>query len=73
MSMRRERGILDNAAIPRVVGHPDSIFLLTGDAGGVLPPASRWRAEEALDHRTSAYNTKLAGSEIVVTHPEGSA
>jgi phosphoenolpyruvate carboxykinase (ATP) len=43
--------------------HPDSIFFLTADAFGVLPPISRLTPDQAMYYFLSGYTSKLAGTE----------
>lgn len=44
-------------------GHPRTIFFLTADAFGVLPPIARLDAAQAMYHFLSGYTSKLAGTE----------
>lgn len=51
-------------------GHPQTIFFLTADAFGVLPPVARLDSEQAIYYFLSGYTSKLAGTERGVTEPE---
>jgi phosphoenolpyruvate carboxykinase (ATP) len=51
-------------------GHPTSIFFLTCDAFGVLPPLSRLDPHQAMFHFLCGYTAKVAGTETGVTEPE---
>ncbi|OUN00250.1 MAG: phosphoenolpyruvate carboxykinase (ATP) [Firmicutes bacterium ZCTH02-B6] len=53
-----------------VAGHPRTIFFLSADAFGVLPPIARLDAEQAMYYFLSGYTSKLAGTERGVTSPE---
>jgi phosphoenolpyruvate carboxykinase (ATP) len=44
-------------------GHPKTIFFLTADAFGVLPPIARLTLEQAMYYFLSGYTSKLAGTE----------
>jgi phosphoenolpyruvate carboxykinase (ATP) len=44
-------------------GHPKTIFFLTADAFGVLPPIARLTPEQAMYYFLSGYTSKLAGTE----------
>jgi phosphoenolpyruvate carboxykinase (ATP) len=44
-------------------GHPRTIFFLSADAFGVLPPLARLTTEQALYYFLSGYTAKLAGTE----------
>ncbi len=61
---------IPGAVVPSVAGHPRVIVFLTADATGVLPPVLRLNEEEAMYHFLSGYTSKLAGTELGVTHPE---
>lgn len=44
-------------------GHPQTIFFLTADAFGVMPPLARLTPEQAMYYFLSGYTSKLAGTE----------
>lgn len=50
-------------------GHPKTIFFLTCDAFGVLPPISRLTPEQAMDYFLCGYTAKVAGTEVGVKEP----
>jgi len=50
-------------------GHPRSIFFLTADAFGVLPPISLLTPAQAMFHFLSGYTAKVAGTERGVREP----
>jgi phosphoenolpyruvate carboxykinase (ATP) len=61
---------IDNARIPGIAGHPDTVIFLTADAYGVLPPISRLTPEQAMYQFLSGYTAKVAGTERGVTEPK---
>lgn len=61
---------IPGAVLEGVAGHPKTIFFLTADAFGVLPPISRLNEEQAMYYFLSGYTSKLAGTERGVTEPE---
>jgi phosphoenolpyruvate carboxykinase (ATP) len=61
---------IENAKIPGVGDHPQTIMFLTADAFGVLPPISKLTPEMAMYHFLTGYTSKLAGTEMGVTEPQ---
>jgi phosphoenolpyruvate carboxykinase (ATP) len=61
---------INNARIPSVAGHPNTIFFLTCDAFGVLPPIARLTPEQAMQYFLLGYTAKVAGTEMGVTEPQ---
>ncbi|NID11534.1 phosphoenolpyruvate carboxykinase (ATP) [Fibrivirga algicola] len=61
---------INNARIPSVAGHPKTIFFLTCDAFGVLPPIARLTPEQAMQYFLLGYTAKVAGTEMGVTEPK---
>jgi phosphoenolpyruvate carboxykinase (ATP) len=53
-----------------VAGHPRTIFFLTADAFGVLPPISQLSVEQAMHYFLSGYTAKVAGTEVGLTAPQ---
>lgn len=47
----------------KIYSHPKTIFFLTADAFGVLPPLSLLTHEQAIFHFLSGYTSKIAGTE----------
>jgi phosphoenolpyruvate carboxykinase (ATP) len=62
---------IPNASTDGIGGHPRTIFMLTADAFGVLPPIAKLTPEQAMYHFLSGYTAKVAGTERGVTdlHP----
>jgi phosphoenolpyruvate carboxykinase (ATP) len=61
---------IDGAEPSGMGGHPRTIFFLTADAFGVLPPIARLTTEQARYHFLSGYTAKTAGTEVGVRDPE---
>lgn len=55
---------IDNIVPSGMAGHAQTIFFLTADAFGVLPPIARLTPEQAMYHFLSGYTAKLAGTEV---------
>jgi phosphoenolpyruvate carboxykinase (ATP) len=60
---------IPNASTDGLGGHPKTIFMLTADAFGVMPPIARLTPEQAMYHFLSGYTAKVAGTERGVTEP----
>lgn len=56
-------GFVDNHVRSGRAGHPRTVFFLTADASGVLPPLARLTTEQALAQFLIGYTSKLAGTE----------
>jgi phosphoenolpyruvate carboxykinase (ATP) len=50
-------------------GHPKTVFFLTCDAFGVLPPIARLTPDQAMQQFLCGYTAKVAGTEAGVTEP----
>jgi len=50
-------------------GHPKTVFFLTCDAFGVMPPIARLTPVQAMDHFLCGYTAKVAGTEVGVKEP----
>ena len=59
-----------NALPAKRGGHPSSVFFLTADAYGILPPIARLSRDQALYWFLSGFTAKLAGTEIGVKEPQ---
>ncbi len=56
-------GFVDNHEPSGQGGHPKTIFFLTADAFGVLPPIARLTTDQAMYYFLSGFTSKLAGTE----------
>ena len=56
-------GFVDNHVPGGRAGHPKTVFFLTADASGVLPPIARLTREQAIYHFLTGYTSKIAGTE----------
>ncbi|MEQ9619645.1 MAG: phosphoenolpyruvate carboxykinase (ATP) [Deltaproteobacteria bacterium] len=61
---------LKNIVPEGVGGVPKTIFMLTYDAFGVLPPISKLTPEQAMYYFTLGYTAKVAGTERGVSEPQ---
>jgi len=61
---------IPGAVIPSLGGHPKTIFFLTADAFGVMPPIARLDKEQSMYYFLSGYTSKLAGTERGIVAPE---
>mgnify|MGYP005809662453 CR=1 FL=1 len=50
--------------------HPKTVFFLTADAFGVLPPVARLSADEAMFYFINGYTARVAGTERGVKEPQ---
>ncbi len=55
---------VENVVSSGMGGHARTIFFLTADAFGVLPPIARLDHQQAMYHFLSGYTAKLAGTEV---------
>ena len=60
---------LPNPSESGMAQDPKTIFFLSADATGTLPPISRLNAKQAMYHFLMGYTSKLAGTEVGVTEP----
>ncbi len=56
-------GFIPNPVVEGRAGHPRTLFFLTADATGVLPPIARLTPAQAMYHFLSGYTSKVAGTE----------
>lgn len=61
---------LTNIVPEGIGGIPKTIFMLTYDAFGVLPPISKLTTEQAMYYFTLGYTAKVAGTERGVSEPQ---
>lgn len=50
--------------------HPSTIFFLSADAFGVLPPISKLTASQAMYYYMSGYTSKIPGTEVGISEPK---
>src|SRR5215204_6560143 len=55
---------IPNASPDGLGGHPRTIFMLTADAFGVMPPIAKLTADQAMYHFLSGYTAQVAGTEV---------
>ena len=60
---------IPNCELSGVGGHPKSVFFLTCDAFGVLPPLSKLTPDQAGEYFLCGYTAKVPGTEVGVTEP----
>jgi phosphoenolpyruvate carboxykinase (ATP) len=60
---------LPNSSESGIAKNPKTIFFLSADATGTLPPISRLNPKQAMYHFLMGYTSKLAGTEVGVTEP----
>jgi phosphoenolpyruvate carboxykinase (ATP) len=61
---------LPNPSETGTAKHPRTIFFLSADATGTLPPISRLTPSQAMYHFLMGYTSKLAGTEVGVVEPQ---
>lgn len=61
---------ISNCADSGLGSHPKTIFFLSADAFGVLPPIAKLTNEQAMYHFLSGYTSKLAGTERGIKSPQ---
>jgi phosphoenolpyruvate carboxykinase (ATP) len=61
---------IPNASPDGLGGHPRTIFMLTADAFGVMPPLAKLTPDQAMYHFLSGYTAKVAGTERGVIEPQ---
>lgn len=60
---------LPNPSESGIARDPKTIFFLSADATGILPPISRLNQKQAMYHFLMGYTSKLAGTEVGITEP----
>ena len=60
---------LPNPSETGMAKDPKTIFFLSADATGTLPPISRLNPKQAMYHFLMGYTSKLAGTEVGITEP----
>ena len=61
---------LPNAMSGQVAPHPDTIFFLSCDAFGVLPPLALLDEDQCVFYFTRGYSAKIAGTEQGIIRPQ---
>jgi len=61
---------IENSIIPSIADHPKTIFFLTADASGTLPPISKLNKEQVKYYFLSGYTSKLSGTERGIKEPQ---
>ncbi|MEA5532599.1 phosphoenolpyruvate carboxykinase (ATP) [Crocosphaera sp. XPORK-15E] len=61
---------IPNCSTWGVGSHPKTIFFLTADAFGVLPPIAKLTKDQAMYHFLAGYTSKLAGTERDIHAPQ---
>jgi len=61
---------LPNPSETGTARHPKTIFFLSADATGTLPPIARLSPRQAMYHFLMGYTSKLAGTEVGVKEPQ---
>ena len=61
---------LPNAMAEQIAPHPDTIFFLSCDAFGVLPPLALLDEEQCVFYFTRGYSAKIAGTEQGIIKPQ---
>jgi len=61
---------LSNPSETGIARHPKTIFFLSADATGTMPPISKLNSKQAMYHFLMGYTSKLAGTEVGVKEPE---
>ncbi|MEA5508701.1 phosphoenolpyruvate carboxykinase (ATP) [Crocosphaera sp. UHCC 0190] len=61
---------IPNCSTWGVGSHPKTIFFLTADAFGVLPPIAKLTKDQAMYHFLAGYTSKLAGTERDINAPQ---
>jgi len=60
---------LPNPSESGIAQDPKTVFFLSADATGTVPPISRLNQKQAMYHFLMGYTSKLAGTEVGITEP----